>query len=74
MNRLVVESWALLLLFAAFPLISLGTTGGTALVWWLGLISLVIGALLPIMTRFVGRKDVADKPGDAGMEFDERTS
>jgi hypothetical protein len=74
MNKLVVESWALLLLFAAFPLISFGATGGTALLWWLGSISLVIGALLPVMTRFAGRKAVAEKPGDVGMEFDERTS
>lgn len=74
MNKLVVESGALLLLFAAFPLISLGSTAGTTSVWWFGLISLIIGACLPVMTRFVGRKDVADKAGDVGMEFDERTS
>jgi hypothetical protein len=62
MNKLVVESWALLLLFAAFPLISFGTTAGQAPVWWLGLLCLISGALLPVITRFVGRTDTPDRP------------
>jgi hypothetical protein len=74
MNKLVVEIWALVLLFVAFPLISLGTTGGNALVWWLGLVILIIGSVLPVLTRFVGRSSIPDKPRDAGMEFDDRAS
>jgi hypothetical protein len=74
MNKLVTESWALLLMFAAFPLISFGTTGGQTLMWWTGLASLVAGALLPVVTRFAGRSDGPDKARDAGMEFDDRTS
>jgi len=72
MDKLVVESVALLLLCAAFPLISLGATGGLAPVWWLGLLSLVAGGVLPIATRYLDHSK--DKPTDIGMEFDERTS
>ncbi|HEX5958068.1 MAG TPA: EmrB/QacA subfamily drug resistance transporter [Hyphomicrobiaceae bacterium] len=71
-NKLVTEGIALLLLFAAFPLTSLGTSGGSTFVWVLGLLSLVAGSALPIVTRFMDHR--ADKPTDMGMEFDERTS
>jgi hypothetical protein len=74
MNKLVVEIWALVLLFVAFPLISLGTTGGNALVWWIGLIVLFVGSVLPVLTRFVSPTNIPDKPRDAGMEFDDRAS
>jgi hypothetical protein len=47
-KKLKAEIWALLLLFAAFPITSWGTTGGNRLVWWLGLASLVVGGLLPV--------------------------
>jgi hypothetical protein len=72
MDKLVIESVALLLMFAAFPLTSLGATGGSAFVWWLGLLCLIAGGLLPIVTRFMDHSQ--DKPTDVGMEFDERTS
>jgi hypothetical protein len=72
MDKLVTEGIALLLLFAAFPLISWGTMGGNTLVWVVGLLSLVGGGLLPIVTRYMDHS--ADKPTDMGMEFDERTS
>ena len=72
MDKLGIESVALLLMFAAFPLTSLGATGGSAPVWWLGFLSLVAGGLLPIVTRFMDHTQ--DKPTDMGMEFDERTS
>jgi hypothetical protein len=72
MDKLVTEGIALLLLFAAFPLTSLGATGGSTLVWVLGLLCLIAGGLLPIVTRFMDHS--ADKPTDMGMEFDERTS
>ena len=74
MNKLVVETWALVLLFVAFPLISFGTTGGNALVWWIGLVVLIVGGALPVLTRFVSPSSVPDKPRDAGMEFDDRAS
>jgi hypothetical protein len=72
MDKLVTEIVALLLLFAAFPLVSAGATGGLAVVWWLGLLCLIAGGLLPIVTRFMDHSK--DKPTDIGMEFDERTS
>jgi nitrate reductase NapE component len=72
MDKLVTETVALLLLFAAFPLVSVGATGGAAVVWWLGLLCLIAGGLLPIATRYMDHTQ--DKPTDVGMEFDERTS
>jgi len=63
---------ALLLLFAAFPIISFGTTSGKALVWWVGLLSLVLGGVLPVWTRYMNHS--GDTIRDVGMEFDDRTS
>jgi hypothetical protein len=71
-RKLRSECLALLLLFAAFPLISLGATGGTGLVWWLGLGSLVLGGLLPVWTRYMDHS--RDTIRDVGLEFDDRTS
>jgi hypothetical protein len=71
-KKLKAETWALLLLFAAFPLISLGTTGGSALVWWVGLMSLVLGGVLPVWTRYMDHS--GDTIRDVGLEFDDRTS
>lgn len=70
-KKLKAETLALLLLFAAFPIISLGTTGGSV-VWWLGLISLVLGGVLPVWTRYMDHS--GDTIRDVGMEFDDRTS
>jgi hypothetical protein len=71
-KKLQAETWALLLLFAAFPLISLGTTGGSALMWWLGLMSLILGGVLPVWTRYMDHS--GDTIRDVGLEFDDRTS
>ena len=71
-KKLKAETWALLLLFAAFPIISFGTTSGNALVWWIGFVSLVAGGLLPVMTRYMDHS--RDTVRDVGMEFDDRTS
>lgn len=71
-KKLQAETWALLLLFAAFPIISFGTTGGGSLVWWIGLLSLVVGGVLPIWTRYMDHS--SDTIRDVGMEFDDRTS
>jgi hypothetical protein len=62
----------LVLLFAAFPLISVGATTGSGLVWWIGLASLVLGGLLPVWTRFMDHS--RDTIRDVGLEFDDRTS
>ena len=71
-KKLRSECLALLLLFAAFPIISIGTTGGSNLVWWMGLLSLVAGGVLPILTRYMDHS--GDTIRDVGMEFDDRTS
>jgi hypothetical protein len=71
-RKLKAEIWALLLLLVAFPITSWGTTGGIYLVWWIGFLSLIVGGLLPIWTRYMDHS--TDKVRDVGMEFDDRTS
>ena len=71
-RKLKSECLALLLLFAAFPIISFGATGANTLIWCVGLISLVIGGLLPVWTRYMDHS--GDTIRDVGMEFDDRTS
>ena len=71
-KKLTAECLSLLLLFAAFPLISIGTTGGNSLVWWAGLTSLIVGGLVPVLTRYMDHS--RDTIRDVGMEFDDRTS
>ena len=71
-KKLTAECLSLLLLFAAFPFTSIGTTGGNRLVWWVSLTSLVVGGLLPVLTRYMEHS--GDTIRDAGMEFDDRTS
>ena len=71
-RKLVFETAALILLIGGFPIISYGSTEGNDVVWWLGLLCLVIGGLLPIATRYMDH--VADAIRSIGFEFDERTS
>lgn len=71
-KKLKAETLALLLLFAAFPITSWGTTAGSYLVWSIGFISLVAGGLLPIITRYMDHS--ADAVRDVGIEYDDRTS
>jgi hypothetical protein len=53
MSPFVARNVSLLLMLAAFPLISVGTTRGQPLVWWLGVASLGIGALIPPVMRYL---------------------
>jgi cytochrome bd-type quinol oxidase subunit 2 len=71
-KKLRSECIALVLLFAAFPLISAGAISDNRLVWWIGLASLVLGGVLPVWTRFMDHSH--DTITDAGIEFDDRTS
>lgn len=71
-RKLQAETLALVLLLAAFPITSWGTTAGNALVWWIGFVSLVVGGLVPVMTRYMDHS--GDRIRDVGMEFDDRTS
>jgi hypothetical protein len=71
-RKLIAECLALLLLFAAFPIISTGTTVGNNVLWGVGLLCLVAGGLLPVATRYMPH--AADTIRDPGIEFDDRTS
>ncbi|MFP7674602.1 hypothetical protein ACG74X_14725 [Marivita sp. S0852] len=52
-NRLAYLSLSFFLLVAAFPLISIGMTTGPDLLWWLGLLSLICGGLIPPAQRLI---------------------
>lgn len=71
-KKLVSETLALVLLFAAFPIISIGTTGGSNFVWWTGLSSLIVGGVIPVLTRYMDHS--GDTIRDVGIEFDDRAS
>lgn len=71
-KKLRSECLALLLLFAAFPIISVGTTTSSDLIWRAGLLSLLAGGLLPIWTRYMDHSK--DTVRDIGVEFDDRVS
>jgi hypothetical protein len=71
-RKLKAETVALVLLLAAFPITSWGTAAGNYLVWWIGLLSLVAGGVLPVWTRYMDHS--GDTIRDVGMEFDDRTS
>ena len=53
MSRFAARNISLLLMLAAFPLISIGTTSDRPLLWWIGLASLTVGALLPPVMRYL---------------------
>jgi hypothetical protein len=46
--------------------------GGNRLVWWIGLLSLVAGGVLPVLTRYMDHS--TDTIRDVGMEYDDRPS
>ena len=71
-KKLQMETLALLLLFAAFPITSWGTMANNHLLWWIGLLGLIAGGLLPIVTRYMDHS--TDTIRDVGMEYDDRTS
>ena len=65
MSRFAAKNLSLLLMLAAFPLISVGSTGDQAIVWWLGLASLVIGALIPPIMRYLPEEEPEREPHEA---------
>lgn len=52
-NRLAYLSLSFILLIAAYPLISIGMTSGPSLLWWIGLLSLGCGGLIPPLQRLL---------------------
>ena len=55
-RKLAIETVAMVLVLAAFPIISIGTTNGIAALWVLGFVVFVVGSALPIWTRFMNRQ------------------
>lgn len=71
-DKLKAEILALLLLFAAFPLTSWGAMYGYTWLWLIGLLSLIVGGILPVITRYMDHS--TDTVRDSGMEYDDRPS
>lgn len=66
MSKMWIQGIALVLLLAALPLISIGTTQENEVMWWIGLgLLMVAGAAVPI-TRFAMPDDGDD--GEAQSE------
>lgn len=70
-RKLKAEALALVFLLLAFPLTSLGKMADTPM-WWIGLLSLIAGGVLPVITRYMDHSK--DTTRDVGLEFDDRTS
>ncbi len=68
MSRSIARNLSLLLMLAAFPLISIGTTNGRPIIWWLGLASLALGALIPPVMRFVPQEEPKGGPTEETPE------
>ena len=73
-SRLFNLSISLVLLLIAFPLISIGTTSGPTMLWWLGLAALVIGGILPPLRRVFAPSQPLRKPTKVGLPEDDRVS
>lgn len=52
-DPLMINGVSVVLLLLVLPLTSVGTTDGPAVLWWLGLVFLVIGGATTIVTEFV---------------------
>ncbi|MEX0771636.1 MAG: hypothetical protein WD038_00625 [Balneolales bacterium] len=52
MSKIWILGLGLIILLIPFFLISIGTTGDTPALWWIGLILLGIGGLIPPITRY----------------------
>ena len=73
MSSLAALSLSMVLL-AAFPLISYGTTQGASVLWQLGLVALVVGGVIPPARRFLAPKRPEPPATRAGMCDDCRVS
>lgn len=74
MSNLAALSLSMALLLGAYPLISLGTMQGSPVLWWLGLLALALGGLIPPARRFIAASQPEPPPGRAGMADDDRVS
>jgi hypothetical protein len=71
MSGLAALSVSMVLMLAAFPLISIGTTQGPDLLWWLGLGALSLGGLIPPAGRFLAAGQPEPSPTRAGQADDD---
>lgn len=53
MSKQTALGIALILLLAAYPLISIGATQGIPALWWIGVAAVIIGGLIAPISRFV---------------------
>ena len=53
MNEMTVQIVSLLFLLAPLPLIVYGVLEGVAALWWLGIALVIVGGVIPPLTRFV---------------------
>ena len=74
MSTLAALTLSMALLLAAFPLISYGTTQGPSWLWQAGLVSLVVGGLIPPAGRVLAAKQPEPPATKAGMPDDCRVS
>lgn len=57
MNKLVIQGIALVVMLAALPLASIGTTAGLLWASIAGLVAITLGGLIPPVLRFVGKSE-----------------
>lgn len=71
-DKTTVLLFALVVLLVPFPLISIGTTEDTAVLWWLGVALTVAGGAIPPITRyaFPDAEDDDESGGDGSAESD----
>lgn len=74
MSRAIVLGLSMLLLLAAFPLVSIGTMRDNEALWWTGLAALFVGGLIPPLRRLLLKGREAIRATRAGLEDDERVS
>ncbi|AHY48336.1 Hypothetical Protein RradSPS_3053 (plasmid) [Rubrobacter radiotolerans] len=53
MNQMTLQGLSLIILLVPLPLISIGATADLPVLWWAGLILLIIGGLIPAALRYV---------------------
>lgn len=53
MSKILVLGITLVILLTSIFLISSGTTGDTLWIWWIGLLMIGVGGLVPPLTRYL---------------------
>lgn len=64
---------ALVLMLAAFPITSVGTTEDQPVVWWIGIALLVAGALIGPVMRYALPEEENGDEGDGHRNDDDET-